>query len=146
MINMQMTIRLILRHGFYHQDGELTAQMNRLYSLCPTMFDSVLPQTDRRDMTMIDDELENELDIRSGADSNHQRATVIGAIPPATVKRTLYILNDNQPLPRRHNDMSEVFKSALRRAYVQEYHLDEIYHFGNRRPLQYANKFAFTNR
>jgi len=144
-INMQITIRLILRNGFYHKDGELTVLMNRLYNQCPTMFDSVLPRTDRQDMTAPDDELENELDVHSGVDSKHRRATVIGAIPPATVNRTLHVLNDNRSLPRRHDNMSESFKRALRRAYVQEYGLDEIYHFG-RWPLQYSNKFAFTDR
>jgi hypothetical protein len=143
---MQITIRLILQNGFYHKDGELTALMNRLYNQCPTLFDSVLPRTDRQDMAAIDDELENELDIISGVDSKHRRTTVIGAIPPATVDRTYHLLNDNQSLPRRHDNMSENFKRALRGAYVQEYGFDEIYHFGNRRPLQYSNKFAFTGR
>jgi hypothetical protein len=143
-INMQITIRLILQNGFYHRDGELTALMNRLYNQCPTMFDSVLPRTDRQDMTAPDDELENELDVHSGADSNHRRATIIGAIPPTTINRTLHVINDNRSLPRRHDDMSEGFKRALREAYVQEYGLDEIYQFGRR--LQYSNKFAFTDR
>ena len=141
---MQITIRLILRNGFYHKDKELTTIVNRLYNQCPTLFDSVLPRTDRQDMAA-DDELENELDVHSGVDSKHRRATVIGAIPPATINRTLHFLNDNRPLPRRHDDMSEGFKRALRRAYVQEYGLDEIYHFGHQ-PLQYSNKFAFTDR
>jgi hypothetical protein len=66
--------------------------------------------------------------------------------PPCHRRSTYHLLNDNQSLPRRHNNMSENFKRALRGAYVQEYGLDETYHFGNRRPLQYSNKFAFTNR
>jgi hypothetical protein len=37
-------------------------------------------------------------------------------------------------------------KRALRGAYVEKYGLNEIYHFGNRRPLPYSNKFAFTDR
>jgi hypothetical protein len=101
--------------------------MNRLYNQCLTLFDFVLPRTDRQGMTAIEDELENELDIHSGVNSQHRRATVIGAIPSAAVKQTLHLLNGNQSLPRRHDDMSEDFKRALRGAYVQGYGDDEIY-------------------
>jgi len=143
-VNMQMTTRLLLRNAFYHRDGELTAQMNRLYGQCPTLFDSILPRTDRRDM-LEEDELDNEMDVHFGADRDHRRPTVIGAIPPSTIKKTTHLANDGDYLPRRDTGMTDGFKRLLRRAYVDHYGMDEVYHFGNR-PIQYSNKFGFTDR
>jgi hypothetical protein len=143
-VNMQMTTRLLLQNAFYHRDGDLTAQMNRLYGKCPTLFDSVLPRTDRRDM-LGEDEFDNEMDVHFGADRDHRRPTVIGAIPPNVVKQSISLANGGRPLPRRDADMSVEFKQLLRRAYTEQYGMDEVYQFG-KQPIQYSNKFAFTDR
>lgn len=47
--NMQITIRMLLRNAF-GDDGELTRQMSGMYNQCPTLFENVLPRTDRRDI------------------------------------------------------------------------------------------------
>lgn len=143
-VNLQMTTRLLLQNAFHHRDGNLTAQVNRLYGKCPTLFDSVLPRMDRRDM-LGEDELDNEMDIHFGADRDHCRPTVIGAIPHNIVRKTISLANGGRPLPRRDADMSAEFKQRLRRAYVEQYGMDEVYQFG-RQPIQYSNKFAFTDR
>jgi len=140
-INLQMTTRMILQKGFYHRDGELTVQMRRLYNQCPTLFDSV---TDRGNM-LDKDELENEMDIYFGADEEHRRPTVIGAIPSYVVNKSIHLANGGNPMPRYHTHMTDGFKQLLRRAYVEQYGMDEIYRFGGR-ALQYSNKFAFTDR
>ena len=141
---MQLTIRFILRNSFCLQDGELTKQMSRLYNKCPTVFDNVLPRTDKRDM-LLEDEKDFEMDIRDGADANHRRTTVIGQIPPSSVCGTTHFINEDQPLPTKHASMSTRFKWALRRAYMEEYGKDEIYQFGNKR-IQWSNKLGFTDR
>lgn len=143
-INLQMTTRMILQNGFYHRDGELTVQMKRLYNQCPTLFDSVLPLTDRGNM-LEEDELENEMDIYFGADRDHRRPTVIGAIPSNVVNQSIHLANGGNPMPRYDTHMTDGFKRLLRRAYVEQYGVDELYRFG-RRALQYSNKFAFTDR
>ena len=69
--NMQMTIRLLQRNAFYHRDGELTRQMHLLYEKAPTLFDAVLPRTDKRDMLEGEEDLEYELDVHAGGDRGH---------------------------------------------------------------------------
>ncbi|KAL7818066.1 hypothetical protein V8C44DRAFT_211757 [Trichoderma aethiopicum] len=142
-VNMQMTIRLVLRNAFYLQDGELTRQMNSLYEKCPALLDAILPRTDRRDLVE-DEEGDFELDVHFGADAGHRRATVIGQIPVKVIRATTHVLNSNQPLPTHHDNMDQRFREELRRAYVTEYKQPEIYLFGHKR-AQWSNKFAFTD-
>ncbi len=144
-INIQIIIYLFLYNGFYHYDGELTAQMNRLYDQCSIFFDFVLLQTDKCDMAE-DDELDHELDVHSDTDNDHHRITVIITILLTIVRAILHLVNDNRPLLHKHDDISDDFKSMLQAVYVQEYSYGEIYHFSNRCTIQYSNKFVFTNR
>jgi hypothetical protein len=92
-----------------------------------------------------EDELDNEMDIYFGADRNHRRPTVIGAIPSNVVNQSVHLANGGNPLPRHDTHMTDGFKQLLRRAYVEQYGMDELYRF-SRRPLQYSHKFAFTDR
>ncbi|KAI1753016.1 hypothetical protein F4782DRAFT_95579 [Xylaria castorea] len=139
-VNMQLTIRFLLRSAYWYTDSELTNKMDVLHKACPTLFESVLPQAERKEL-LLDDEQEYELDAAGGADYEHRRATVIGQI---SVKSVNHIINDSQPLPTRHAKMSDAFRAKLRGAYVKDYRQPEIYMFQGR--IQYANKFGFTDR
>jgi hypothetical protein len=141
MVNMQMTIRFLLRNSFNHSDKELTQQMSHLHDACPTLFDNVLAHSDKRDM-VAKEELGFEMDIFGSMNSNHRRTTVIGRV---SVSGITHLINDNNDLPAKPKHMSLRFKQALRQAYIKEYDTGEIYQFGIR-PLQWANKLAFTDR
>jgi hypothetical protein len=141
---MQITIRFLLRNSFYFSDGELTSQMSHLYNVCPTLFDNILPRTDKRDIIdmVAEEELSFEMDISGNMDSNHRRTTVIGRV---AVNGITHQINDNNDLPTKPRDMALRFKRALCQVYTNEHNTGEIYQLGNK-PLQWANKLAFTDR
>jgi hypothetical protein len=141
MVNMQMTIRFLLRNSFRYSDKELTRQMSHLHDACPTLFDSVLARSDKRDM-VAEEEMGFEMDISGSADGNHRRTTVIGRV---SISGISHLINENDDLPTKPKYMSLRFKQALRQAYFDEYDTGEIYQFGNR-SLQWANKLAFTDK
>jgi hypothetical protein len=140
MVNMQMTIRFLLRNTFCHSDIELTQQMGNLHCACPTLFDNILPRSDKSNM-VAEEELGFEMDISGGADSSHRRTTVIGRV---SINGTSHLINENHDLPTKSKHMSPRFKEALRRAYFNEYDTGDVYRLGNK-SLQWANKLAFTD-
>ncbi|KAI8171048.1 hypothetical protein KHU50_005759 [Colletotrichum sp. SAR 10_65] len=141
-VNMQMTMRLLLRNAFFFDDAELTLQMSRLYKSCPTLFDSILPRTDRREMALPQEEMDFEMDVEGlVSDEDHQRPSAIGQV---SVRGVTHAINENKPLPTRPTTMEDTFTRRLRRAYTRDYGEPDIWVFSGR--LQYSNKFAFSDR
>lgn len=77
--NMRLTLRLILANAFNHDEPQLTAFMNDLYTQCPTLFSTMLPKSEH---TFGEEnyEADEDDDVQVVPDAQHIQPTVIGCI------------------------------------------------------------------
>jgi hypothetical protein len=132
--NVQQTVRLVLMNAFKHSDHELTELMHSLFADCPSLFEALLPRSEQESLKQND---EADSMMRLPEDALHKRPAAIGRIQPKYCKEVL-------KLPMYDRQMSDQFKSGLRKAYADDYRLPNIYHFGHT-AIQWCKKLAFTD-
>lgn len=145
-LNSQLTIRLLLRNAFLHDDPSLTSEMRQLYRDCPNLFRRTLARTDRNELEALQDQAEFELDVPPSADETHLEPSVINKIPSKEVRLHSHFAQGDGPLPHRAEDASPPFVQLLRAAYANDYgfpaHHPSAYEPSA--PIKWSRKLAFN--
>lgn len=144
-LNTAKTIRLVLRNGA-SDDGELTQDLQELYREAPSLFRSVLSETDRARIADDDDETEFELAVDQSTNDTHIEPSVISRMPQKEVKAIRHTANEDMMLPVRAGSLSDTFQGLLRSAYEDDYGFPAgtPVVLGNA-PIQWSRKFAFVD-
>ena len=130
--NVAQTIRFLLLSAFQKAHPDVTNFMLRLQRDCPTLFQTILPRSERS----------SNLDKSSMLilpDSEHSQTAALLCIPQYYVRDVLRFLIRLAQL-----DAVDPFLNALRDAYSTDYKIHDLISFGNL-PLQWCKKFIFTS-
>ncbi|ROW07924.1 hypothetical protein VMCG_03429 [Cytospora schulzeri] len=148
-VNVQETIRFVLRNAFQHSDPDLTVKLTDLYQKCPDLFDQVLARADRsaiKDDLGLDDFV---VDVTDSADEQHRYPTAINAIPTTEYRATRHQINAGQQLPSFPSDpyAEPEFRHHVRLAFEKDYgkppqHPSTFL----RQRIQWSRKFGFTSK
>lgn len=140
--NVQQTVRLILANAFRRTDRELTELFYELYTECPSIFDPVLPLSERLGLEAVLTEDyytgDDESELRLDSDDTHIHPAALGRIAPGYA-------GDVMKLPLRSRGMSDSFRRLLRASYHTDYSMPNIFEFG-KVAIQWSKKFAFDDR
>lgn len=130
--NVAQTIRFLLLSAFQISHPDITEYMLKLHSDCPTLFQTILPRSERSSNL-------NESDISILPDQEHSYTAALLCIPQ-------YYVKDFLKLPTRlaHLDIMNSFLNDLRDAYSTDYQMQDLVSLGNL-PLQWCKKFIFTS-
>ncbi|KAI0470229.1 hypothetical protein F4859DRAFT_515755 [Xylaria cf. heliscus] len=124
-INSQITLRLVLRNAFRHDDPGLTDDVQALYKHCPTLFKRALARSDQNELEQeaqaAQDQDDFELDIPVSANDSHQDPSIINKIPTKEMRVVTHTIQGDRSLPLRAGQMSESFLADLRIAYQNDY-------------------------
>lgn len=147
-VNVQQTIRFVLRNAFQHSDPVLTAMLTDLYQKCPDLFDQVLARADRsaiKDDLGLDDYV---VDVSDSADEQHRSPTAINAIPTAEYRAVRHQVNAGQQLPSFPTDpeAEPEFRQYVRLAFAKEYGRPQHPTTFLRQRIQWSRKFGFTSK
>jgi len=135
--NFRQTVRLVLANSFRSEENAaITRILQELNKNCPSLFASILPRSEQTAYKPDGDDDEDEMDIQP--DNLHLRPLAIGSIPAKYCKETLNV-------PTRSSKLSDEFKSALAKAYAEDYHRPNIVGF-SKKVLLWSKKFSFTDR
>lgn len=150
-VNVQLTVRLILRKAFAGIDNALTTQLLRLQDSCPTLFKRILSKSDQQALSLqLDDtsELEDVMDVEGVPDEGHVNPAVIARIASKDIQKMPHSVNDGRHLPViPRTQCSQIFINLLRQAYGFDYNLSNMYTLTRGGlPMQWSKKFAFTDR
>jgi hypothetical protein len=150
-VNVQLTVRLILRKAFAGIDNALTTQLLRLQDGCPTLFKRILSKSDQQALSLqLDDtsELEDVMDVEGVPDEGHVNPAVIARIASKDIQKIPHCVNDGRHLPViPRTQCSQIFINLLRQAYGFDYNLSNMYTLTRGGlPMQWSKKFAFTDR
>ena len=130
--NVAQTIRFLLLSTFRDSHPDITAFMLRLHSDCPSLFQTILPRSER--LSNLDG-----CDISILSDEEHSQTAALLCIPQ-------YYVGDFLKFPIRLGqlDIIDPFLNALRDAYSMDYKMQDLVSLGNL-PLQWCKKFIFTS-
>lgn len=147
-VNVQETIRFVLRKAFQHSDPALTASLANLYQKCPDLFNQVLARADR---SAIQDELivdEFVIDVADSADELHRNPTAINAILATEYRAVRHLINAGERLPSYPSglDAEPCFRHAIRLAFEKDYGRPAHPPVFLRQRIQWARKFGFTSK
>ncbi|KAI9748387.1 MAG: hypothetical protein M4579_007241 [Chaenotheca gracillima] len=131
--NIQQTLRLCLNGSFANSDERATKTIQRLYRLCPTLLDSVLPISER-----YMDVDQSCLDLQSDVD--HIRPVATSCLARRFVADTLGL-----PLSAKKMELTDPFLKKLRLAYAKDYDLPHVVDL-SRFPFQWCRQVCFTDR
>jgi len=143
-INVEKSIRLVLRNAHDTDDEDLTRNMKEIYREAPSLFSRVLSKTDQGELeSSLQSELDFELDVSQSASESHKQPSAVNRIPASEVKTLEHRANEG-PLPLRAGNMSDRFRNLLRLAYEQDYGFDRGHpvHLGNA-AIQWSRKLSF---
>lgn len=167
MVNVQQTIRFILLNAYKSDLPDLTDKMQELYKSCPTLFEKVLPRSDRQYLqTTLGGNEDQEMDIEDAGDENHKNPSVIGRVLTRETKAAVHSIVhwvkpgeevvagwgaavDRTPttkLPLRSSLMTEPFRRQLVSAYNKDYNINGITLLGGRSAIQYCKRVKFSDK
>jgi hypothetical protein len=107
--NMRLTLRLILADAF-NKDEKLTTFMHDLFAQCPSLFSSILPNSEHIFSEANEKDDDDDDDAQVVPDAQHTQLTVLGCIQAKYCRDTL-------SLPTRNIHMTTIFARALAEAY-----------------------------
>lgn len=132
--SLQQTIRLILLDAFQNSEPELTATIKDLYSKCPMLFESLLPRSERLELSPEEDEPSQSI----LHDANHLKPATLSRLKPTYCR-------DELGLPIRSSAFSASFRRDIRQAYENDYKMPNIIHFGTG-GISWCKKLSFTDK
>ena len=106
--------------------------MLRLHGICPTLFEAVLPRSERSSNP-------NESHIPILSDDEHSQTAALLCIPQYYVRDFLHL-----PIRLSQLDIIDPFLVSLRDAYSTDYNLHDLVSLGSL-PLQWCKKFIFSS-
>ena len=137
----KLNVGLVLRNGA-SDDTELTGDIKLLYDAAPSLFRSVLSETDRARLDPVDADFELEVD--QPTNHTHIRPSVINRIGQREVTKCAHAANEGHSLPVRAGVLTNTFQTMLRSAYENDFGfaVGEPVVLGNA-IIQWSRKFAF---
>ena len=137
--NLNQTIRFILAGSHEATEPELTAQIRRLFQLCPVLFQSIIAPTEFA-ANKLQGEEENMASASVMDDPEHDVPAVLGCIKPGYARAVMGLPTRPDLQPNTHP-----FNLALCAAYENDYKKRHVYALG-KIPLQWCKKLTFTTR
>jgi hypothetical protein len=138
---LRQSVRLILANAFAHDEPQITAMLQRLRQRCPTLFQSLLPQSEQHQVQLPSAHIDQD-DVLDSliSDALHSDIT-------ATARLQNKYCREKLMLPTRGTEAITAFPSfatQLRMALAQDYNMPNIFQFGSKY-FQWCKHVSFSS-
>lgn len=147
-----MTIRFILRNAYSEKDPDITAQLQELYTQCPTLFKQVLSRANRNELADMADADANADDIEKAfvmsENNTHVQTVMINRVDRKELMQTTHPIQGNNLLPMKNRQIFPLFISKLRAAYYRDYGYPISHPTGyeNSDKIAWSHKLGFNDK
>ena len=137
----RQSIRLLLMDTWQVEEPHITTMIKDLYRICPNLFDTLLSKSDQeslRSSLIEQDDEDDEIILQS--DKRHKDVAATGRLRIKYCREVLQV-----PLRASDSLMTTGFKSQLRKAFAEDYGVQNVMYFGVH-PFQWCRRIGFTSR
>ena len=126
---LRQSIRLILVNAFAHDEPQITTMLQHLCQRCPTLFQSLLPQSEQHQIQLPSAHIDQD-DVLDSLISDALHSDI-----SATARLQNKYCREVLMLPTRGAEAIAIFPSfaaQLRMALAQDYQMPNIFQFGSK--------------